>query len=264
MRKLILIILLPIAAEAQIDVRATISNTILNVGYGKGVNEEYFYGGSGFGSLSPGIEAEFRLKKLQYDKTDSAVISPKAFITTAIEAAVLYSSHAFIVNGYTSVFDPMASKLQVDVIQMPLIFKGNAHLSVLDENLRISLGLGVVNSYVLSQNLKESARAYSRDSKGNAIKDTSGNFIWVDYAAEANGTDAGPRFFTSFCLEFSISFKRLYVAERAWFGGRDMYMSGLAPGWGVPRSHSVYFNAYDTWSKVSYSGGAFTIGWKIN
>ena len=158
----------------------------------------------------------------------------------------------------------MNSSLQLQVIQVPIIFKGNAHLSVLDENLRVSFGLGLVSSYVLSSYLKEDARAYVRDSKGNAIKDANGNYNWTDYAAEASTTQSGKRFYNSVCVELSFAFKRLFISERAWFSWQDMYMGDLANTWAVPRTHSVYFNAYDTWSKVSYGGGAFTIGWKFN
>jgi len=222
MKKLIVLLsLIHSCALAQLDLRATLSNTILNVQFGTLSTPGYDYGGAGFGVPTLGLEAEWNLRKRLNPKADT-VFNPKAIGSTSLEACLFYSTHNLKVHGYTANNDIMNSSMQVQLMQVPLIFKGNAHLSVLDENLRISFGLGIVTSYVISTKLTEDARAYTRDAKGNAIKDANGNYTWVDYSASGSMGGSDRRIYNSFCLEFSFAFKRLFICERAWFSSQDM------------------------------------------
>ncbi|MCI0751946.1 MAG: hypothetical protein L0Y35_08915 [Flammeovirgaceae bacterium] len=227
----------------------------------KGNYTPYFYGGAAFGVASLGLEGELWLRKPRYLRGDSVVMNPKYFTSTSLEVCMFYSNHEFSVTGYSNHAEPdlMSSNAEIRLLQIPVILKGSAHISVLDENLRISMGIGIVNSIVLKSHLKEEARIFIRDPDPNI-----GITGWNDYSDEANTTKSGKRFYNSFCIEFSFGFKRLFIAERAWFSFTDMGWSDEADSWGVPKTHSIYFNAYDTWSKVTYGGGAFSIGWKFN
>ena len=255
----------PFSILAQVDIRATLSQTILNIDYGKSMDKYHFlYGGAGLGTPALGVEVEMPLRKRRPVTIDSLTQLPKGVLFGSVAMCLYYSNHTHSVQGRSEFYDPLHSRFDVRLIQIPLIYKGNFRLSILEEDVRFSFGIGIVNSYILKSSLQEVARAFTRDQNGNAIVDANGNNTWIDYADSKVTTDYGRRFYNSFCFEVSIGFKRLFISERAWFSPTDMYMSSLSDNWNVPRSHSVYFNAYDTWNKISYGGGQFTIGWKFN
>jgi len=72
------------------------------------------------------------------------------------------------------------------------------------------------------------------------------------------------KYLSMFGIEMSGSFRRLYISIRAWFTLSDQYMSQLENDWQVPKAQSVYLGSYDRWDKITYSGGGFVMGWKIN
>jgi len=257
MRKVLLILIIPFTASAQADFRATLSQTILNVSFGKAGTPSYDYGGTGFGTPTIGLEGEWRLKWSRINNDSVDVLSPRSRTSTSIEVALFYAGYKREVIGYTSDNDPLNSALDIKLLQVPLIYKLNAHLSALDENVRISFGIGVVASYVVRSHLKESAKDFSY-ANNKVVSE-------FDYQDEATTTNYGPQFYLSpVCFEMSFAFRRLFIAERAWFSFQNMYMKDLPAHWSIPSSHSVYLNAYQTWPKVTYGGGAFSIGWKIN
>jgi hypothetical protein len=257
MKAIAIIMLFPFFVQAQFDLRATLSQTILNMSFGKAGTPSYFYGGSGFGSPTIGLEGEWRFRRSRINNDSTDVLNPRAHTSSSVEVVVLYANYKREVLGKTADNDPLTSSFNVRLLQIPIIYKVSAHLSALDENVRISFGIGVVASYVMYSHLKESAQDFSY-ANNKLVGER-------DYSDEANTTSDGPRFYLSpVCFEFSFAFKRLFIAERAWFSFQNMYMNNLSGHWSVPDSHSIYLNAYQTWPKVTYGGGTFSIGLKIN
>ena len=257
MKAIGIIMLFPFFVHAQFDLRATLSQTLLNMSFGKAGTPSYFYGGTGFGTPTIGLEGEWRLKRSRINNDSVDVLNPRAHTSSSVEVIILYANYKREVLGRTSDNDPLTSAFNIRLLQVPVLYKVNAHLSALDENVRISFGIGVVASYVVYSHLKESAQDYKYANNKLVSQQ--------DYSDEANTTGYGPRFYLSpVCFEFSFAFRRLFIAERAWFSFQNMYMNNLPGNWSVPDTHSIYLNAYQTWPKVTYGGGTFSIGLKIN
>ena len=220
-----------------------------------GTSSPYNYGG-GADNVSPGVDVELKLKPMKLKKFPALYkihnTSHKALMT-----GLYYTSNHYSVKGFTSKGDPMASQFDSKYIHVPLLYKFNFQPFILDEDFHISGAIGIMNSFLLNAKMKEQATYYVLDSSGRVVSQT-------DVADDQDVTTYSQSYFWSFCLDISISFKRLYVGERAYFSFQDQYLNGLESRWGVPADHSIYINAYKTWSSLNYSGGFFYIGWKIN
>lgn len=257
MKKLILLILIiPTMVSAQVDIIPSVANHIFTMGYGEGGNAEYVVGGSGVGSFGGALNIEWKLR--QPWKLEGSMTEVRKNLTFfSVLFAAHYTNHDQVVTGRTDNDDDLYSNLGARFIHVPVIFRYNFQPFVLSDDFKIGMGLGVVNSFLLKYELEEEAVVRTFDTNGNLLTE-------VTIADQGDVTEFGNPYTPMMGVDFSISFGRLYVAQRAWFTFGDQFMSDLPANWGVPSQYSIYIDSHSTFRKLTYSGGGFIVGWKIN
>lgn len=259
MKRIFIIALLLANCEvkAQLDIRVGISQNFYNINFGS--NSDYFYGGAGNNSVGPVVDFEYHRKKHYWMKKDTVLSMKKLMLTlhSSILMGFHYTYHTHTVSGVNQVDDDIFSNWNNKYLHIPLIYKINFQPLILDENFHMSFGIGVVNSFLVSSTLEERATIYTRDSEGEILDQ---QFV----SDQANVKPYAKKYIPMLGLEMSGSFKRLYIAIRAWLNFSDQYMSGLENNWQVPIEQSVYLGSYQRWDKITYTGGGFVLGWKIN
>lgn len=252
-----ILILFAFNSLAQLDIRPGIARNFYNINFGK--ESDYFYGGTGNGSIGPVLDLEWRFDRRYWRKKDTVMTLTKMALTLhrSLLLGIHYTSHQHTVIGLNQTDDEIFSDWKNKYLHLPLFYKFNFQPFVLDENFNISLGLGVVNSFLLSSFLEENATIFMRDQNGQVINE---EFI----SDRASVKPYANQHLMMFGIEMAGSFKRLYIAIRAWFTLSDQYMPNLKDNWSIPNQYSVYLGSYDTWDKITYSGGGFVLGWKVN
>jgi hypothetical protein len=257
MKRLIicLVLISPVvcAQPRTFTARVTMANASAHFNF-QSSKGSFGYGG-GASSMSPGIEAEIRLAPIRF-KRELKMMGIYNTSNKALLIGVNYAEHEFAVRGFSLDYDPLYSAFQTRYIHAPVVLKYNVQLFLLDEDFHLSMGLGVVNSFLLRSRLHEEATDNDRDAQGRVIASR----YFID---EKDVTSLGVKYTTSICFDMSVSFKRLYIGERAFFGFKDQFMKGLADQWAVPKEVSLYHTAYETWPKLVMGGGLFYVGWRI-
>ncbi len=238
----------------QVSIIPSIAYTPYNVQFG---SNNFAYGGNGNATLNPALNLEWVMKRRSNLNSASEKSQITQYTFKSVLIAIHYNNHELAVSGFSQSNDPIFSTMKTRYIQIPVFFRYNIKPFILNEDFSIGMGLGIVNSILLKNTLREEANLLTRASNGIIIDQ---QFI----SDSDNVTRFNNRYTWMVGLEISIRFKRLYLAERAWFTLTDQYMEGLIDEWNVPASHSVYLGSYETWSKVNIGGGAFVLGWKIN
>lgn len=241
----------------QVSIMPAIAYTPYNVQFGSFSASNFSYGGDGNATLNPSINLEWALKRKPILDSTSRKFRLAQSTFKSVLVAFHYNNHELSVSGFTQSGDPIFSTMKARYLQIPIFFQFNMKPFTLNEDFSIGMGIGVVNSILLKNTLREEATLLTRDTNGAII----GEELISD---SDNVTRFNNRYSWMVGLEFTIRFKRLYLAERAWFTLTDQYMEGLIDEWNVPVSHSVYLGSYETWPKVIIGGGAFVLGWKIN
>jgi hypothetical protein len=259
MKKILSILLLlsqvVIAQQRGFTARITISEASTNFTFQKGINGQFYGYGGGASALSPGIETEIRLAPIRFKKA-LKVMGIYNTSNKALLIGVNYAEHDFSVRGFSADNDITYSSFQTRYLNVPVVLKYNVQIFMLDENFHFSFGLGTMNSFLLRSHLHEEATDNDRDSQGRVIASR----YYID---DKDVTKLGVKYTTNFCFDISVSFKRLYIGERAYFGFKDQFMKGLASTWAVPGDLSIYQSAYETSPKLTMSGGFFYIGWRL-
>ena len=259
MKKLITALALLISCNlyGQLDIRAGIAQNYFNINFGK--ESDYFYGGVANQSIGPNLDFEWRFKKYYWQKKDTVMNLSKLSMTIhkSLLLGVHYTNHQHTVVGRNIDDDKLFSDWNNQYLHLPLMFKINFQPFILDENFHLSAGIGVVNSFLLSSTLEENATIFTLDSNGEIIDE---QFI----SASSNVKPYMNKYLHMLGIEMSGSFKRLYIGIRAWNSITDQYMEGLEGDWLLSNQYSVYLGSYQTWDKISYSGGGFVMSWKLN
>jgi hypothetical protein len=244
-----------VAQPRRFLARITVSEASEHLNFQKGINGQAYGYGGGASALSPGIETEIRLAPIRFKRA----LKMMGIYNTSNKALLIgvnYAAHNFSARGFSSDNDMLYSTFETRYIHVPVILKYNVQIFMLDENFHFSFGLGTVNSFLLRSHLHEEATDNDRDSQGRVIASR----FYID---DKDVTNLGVMYTTNFCFDMSISFKRLYIGERAYFGFKDQFMKGLEEQWAVPKNVSVYQSAYETSPKLTMGGGFFYIGWRI-
>lgn len=240
---------------SQVVIRLNLSQNSFNINYGK--DSDYFYGGTGNSTISGAVDFEFRLKDRASKKDSVKTFQQMTFSQyRSILVAAHYTYHNFTVSGFSANGDPIRSYMNTQFIHVPIFYKFDFQPFVLDEGFIVGAGIGVVPSYLLRGSLREEATIITRDNNG----DINEQFL----KDEADITNYHDRFFLMFGIELSWSIGRFYVAQRIWFSLRDVYMDELENNWAIPKTHSVYFGAYESWPGIDIGGGAVVLGIKLN
>ncbi len=256
MKHLILLILMMISQALwaqRLSVRPTFAYSSFNMIYGS--NSNYNYGG-GSDYAAPGVDLEWKLQSMKLKKFP-ALYKVHNTSHKAIMTGIYYGENHYSVYGFSVANAYLTSKFDSKYIHIPLLYKWNFQPFILDEDLHVSAGIGMMNSFLLNAQLKESSTQYTLNATNHVI----GQTVTSD---QADVTSYSVSYFWSFSIDISISFKRLYVGERAYFGFQDQYMKGIQSHWNLDPDNSIYMGSYKTWSSLTYSGGFFYIGWKIN
>jgi|GEM_PF-3814942 len=253
----ILLVFAALQGYAQMEIHLNLSQNFFNINYGK--DNDFFYGGTGNATLSGAVDIQYNFIKHARMKRDSSrSVRRMMFLTfPSLSLSGHYTSHHLIVNGFNADDDPVHSEFEIAYLYLPVIFKYNAQPFVLDEHFVVGIGIGVAPTILLNSRLDESALINTRDANGDIINQQ----VVSD---NKDVTQFGQKVLFNFVFELSWSIGRVYVAQRSWFSLRDQFMSDLAGQWQVPASHSVYLGAHDIWPKVTYGGGAFVIGLRID
>jgi hypothetical protein len=253
MKKLIHFVLWvsPAVASGQVDIRVGIAQNTFNFMYGM---QQFYYGGAGAPAVSPVADFDIHLGNFKSTtrKGRAMALGYKSLIV-----GLNYHSASLQQKGYTGSNDPMYSRFEAQVIYLPILYKLNAQLFVLDEDFHIAFGLGMVNGVLLDAALHEEGTDYQYDSNDQLTGQ-------VDYADDRNVTAFSRRYWPGLTLEMSFAFKRAFLSIRPYIFFGNQYMEGLEAQWSVPLEYSVYFNAHQQWSKITYGGGAFVLAFKIN
>jgi hypothetical protein len=247
----LLLFVAPVAALCQVDIRVGIAQNTFNFMYG---TQQFYYGGAGASAVSPIADFDIHLGSF---KSASRKGKPMALGYKSLLVCVNYHSANLQQKGYTESNDPMYSRFEAQVIYVPLLYKLNAQLFVLDEDFHIAFGLGMVNGVLLQAALHEEGTDYQYDSDNQLTGQ-------VDYADNRDVTAFSRRYWPGLTLEMSFAFKRAFLSIRPYIFFGNQYMEGLEAQWSVPVEYSVYFNAHQQWSKITYGGGAFVLAFKIN
>lgn len=255
MRNLIILFLLTsLVTNAQFVARPIISQNAFQIEYyGNGT---YDYGGK-FGSTAfvPGLDVEYRFSK----ELDS-LSSPMKLATNscfAILFSASYWKYTNEENGFNKDGNPLSSSYRSQFIAMPLLAKYYMQLGVLNENMRIGWGLGIIGLYRLKTELHEGATLYTRDPVTNGV------ISQQAFEGTADLTKQSPSLTIGFCLEMSVEYNRLYFALRAYQSGQDQYASGFEANYGLSETQSIYQLAYKEYPKMIFTGGGILLGWRI-
>jgi hypothetical protein len=255
MRNLIVAFLLvSLTAKAQFVVRPIISQNAFQIQYyGNGT---YDYGGK-FGSTAfvPGLDIEYRFTKVL-----DSLSSPMKLATNPCFVLLFSASfwkYTNVENGFNTKGDPLSSTYQSQFIAMPLLAKYYMQLGVLNENMRIGFGLGVIGLYRLQTELHEEAILYTRDPVTNGVISQQTVEATADIAKQSPSVTIG------FCLEISVEYNRFYFALRAYQSGQDQYATGFEANYGLAETQSIYQLAYKEYPKMIYTGGGVLVGWRI-
>jgi len=258
--RVILIIALLLAnreVKSQLDIRVGISQNFYNINFGG--DSDYFYGDAGNNSVGPVVDFEYHRKKHYWIKKDTVLSMKKLMLTlhSSILMGFQYTNHTHTESGVNQVDDDIFSSWNNQYLHIPLIYKINIQPLILDENFHMSFGVGIVNSFLLSSRLEESATIFTRDSEGEILDERS-------VSDEASVKPYARKYIPSIGIVMSGSFKRLFIAMRGWINFSDQYMSRLENNWQVPREQSVYLGSYERWDKITFTAASFVLGWKIN
>jgi hypothetical protein len=253
---LILLTIIPNMLWAQkLSVRPTFAYSASNMTFGSSSSGNYNYGG-GSNYASPGVDLEWKLKPMKLKKF-SALYKIHNTSHKSIMTGMYYVENHYSVYGFSVANDYLTSGFDSRYIHVPLIYKWNFQPFIMNEDLHVSGGLGMMNSFLLNAQLKETSTHYTLDATNHVIGRTV-------TSAEADVTSFSVSYYWSISIDLSVSFKRLYMGERAYFGFQDQYMKGLQANWNLDPTNSIYMGSYKTWSSLTYGGGFFYIGWKIN
>ncbi len=251
---IILFLLTSLTTNAQFVVRPIFSQNAFQIlYYGNGT---YDYGGK-FGSTAfvPGLDLEYRFSK----ELDS-LSSPMKLATNSCFALLFNASYWKYTNeenGFNKKGDPLSSSYRSEFIAMPLLAKYYMQMGVLNENMRIGWGLGVIGLYRLKTELHEEAIVYTLDPVTNGV------ISQQTFEATADIAKQSPSITIGFCLEMSVEYNRLYFALRVYQSGQDQYAKGFEVNYGLPETQSIYQLAYKEYPKMIYTGGGILIGWRI-
>jgi hypothetical protein len=256
MRNLVFLFLVVcLSTNAQFIVRPIISQNAFQIQfYGNGT---YNYGGK-FGSTAfvPGLDLEYRFTK----ELDS--LSSPMKLSTNSSFALLFSAsywkYTNVETGFNKDGDALSSSYRSQFVAMPLLAKYYVQLGILNENMRIGWGLGVMGLYRLSTELGEEAIMYTRDPVTNGVISQQTVETTADIAKQS------PLLTIGFCLELSIEYSHFYFAFRAYQSGQDQYAKGFEANYGLPEDQSIYRLAYKEYPKIIYTGGGILLGWRIN
>lgn len=256
MRILIIPFLLSsLATTAQLIVRPIISQNAFQIEYyGNGT---YDYGGK-FGSTAfvPGLDIEYRFMK-ELDSLSSAMkLSTNSCF--AILFSTSYWKYTNVETGFNKDGDALSSSYRSQFVAMPLLAKYYVQMGILNENLRIGWGLGVISLYRLNTELHEEAIVYTRDPVTNGVISQQTIVATADIASQS------PLLTIGFCLELSVEYSRFYFAFRAYQSGQNQYANGFEGSYGLPEEQSIYRLAYKEYPKIIYTGGGILLGWRIN
>ena len=252
---IILFLLVSLTTNAQFIVRPVISQNAFQIKYyGNGT---YDYGGK-FGSTAAvaGLDLEYRFTK----ELDS--LSSPMKLATNSSFALLFSAgywkYTNVENGLNKNGEPLASSYRSQFIAMPLLAKYYMQPGILNENMRIGWGLGVMGLYRLKTELREQAILYTRDPVTNGV------ISQQTIGATAEITNQSPSLTVGFCIELSVEYGRIYFSLRSYQSGKDQYAKGFEANYGLPETQSIYRLAYKEYPKMIYTGGGFLLGCRIN
>ena len=262
---IILFCTISFSVSAQLSVRLGVAKNFYNINFG---NENgYFYGGAGNQNIGPVLDLEYDFARHYMFRKDTSMTLRKLLLRS--NASMVIGFHYFNSylsdEGFNRDGDPVFSNWTNQYLMVPILWKTNIQPFVLDEDFRVSIGMGVTLAFLLSSQLNEGIDVYMRDSQGNLIQDVDGNYILeVEIRDAAEVKTYSKTIYPMFSIDMSVRFKRLYSGIRAWIGFGDFYMKGLESNWNLNNQQSIYFGSYDKWGSVHYSGGAISIGYKIN
>jgi len=257
MKKIIILLLLShgLLAQQKFSIRATISEASTHFSYYYKRQSYYMYGSNAASALSPGADIEIKIAPMHLGKINKVLgvynTSYKSLLT-----GINYASHTFSARGFSIDNDPMYSRMQTRYINVPLMWKYNIQIFPMNENFHFCFGIGLMNSFLLRAHLYEEATDNTR--VGGYLVSSE---LFVD---DKDVTKFFVKYTASFCFDMSISFRRLYIGERAYFGSKDQFMKDLEPNWAVRRDLSIYLSSYETAPKLEMGGGFFYIGWRLN
>lgn len=242
---LFLLSLTSFITHAQLIVRPVISQNAFQIRYyGDGT---YDYGGKfGRTALVPGLDVEYRFTK----ELDS--LSSPMKLATNSRFAILFSASYWKYNNVESGFNEdrmLSSSYRSQFIAMPLLVKYYMQVGVLNENMHLGWGLGIMGLYRLKTELHEEAIAIVSQQTMTATADL---------------TKQSPALSLAFCLELSLEYNRFYFALRAYQSGQDQYAKGFESTYGLPEAQSIYRLAYKEYPKMIFTGGGILLGYRIN
>ena len=253
----ILFLVASLTTKAQFIVRPIISQNAFQIQYyGNGI---YHYGGR-FGGTAfvPGLDLEYRFTK----ELDS-LSSPMKLGTNSC-FALLFSASYWKYNNIETGLNrkdnngPLSSSYRSQFIAMPLLLKYYIQMGVLNENMRIGWGLGVMGLYRLKTELHEEAIVYTLAPVTNFV------ISQQTFEATADITKQSPQLTFPFCFEMSFEYNRFYFALRAYQSRKDQYAKGFEGNYGLPEAQSIYRLAYKEYPKMIFTGGGILMGWQIN
>lgn len=247
----LLIIFMASTGNAQLLIRPAVGQQDFRLWFNKG---RYTYAGKGSSSWSPVLDFEYR-KRISVDSSSSEQIlatNP----SLAVVAGLSYWRPDLQEWGTSLTSEYLTSSYQAKFIALYLMPKGYWQLGVLNENIRIGAGLGLLILYRLETKLAESATFYNRDNNG---------FIISSYTLsdQRDVTMESHRFSPNWCLELTVEIGRIYMAMRAFRSLQDEYIKSLAGQWNVPHDQSIWLLAHDKFPGVLYTGGTFMIGFNL-
>lgn len=237
----------------QLEIRPGIWQNSFQIKYKNG---GYSYGGKrGESSIRPFIDFEYKLKR-ELDSTST--IKQLAFIQyLSVQLTVSFWNYTSEENGLNLKDDLIYSSIQSKYLSLPLVVKYRVQPGVLDDNLTIDWSVGAFGMYQLKSLLHEETTIFIRD-QNNQI---TGEMFLEDTAELSN---RNKKFTTGFCIGMTLTVGRLSVGFLAYQTFKDQYIPDIIADWNVPKEQSIYFQAHEDYSKMIFTGGGLTLGWKIN